>query len=290
MQIKSINKLSRLIGIPRNVLEEYAAEANTHYSPFTYKQIKKDGSVKLRIIDNPDKSMRAIQKKINKTLLSPLCMELPKYMTGSIKGRSTKQNAAPHVGREALLLMDIQDCFPSINYGQVYDVYRNRIGCSPPVAKILAKLTTYRSKLPQGAPTSPSICNLVMEPMVKDLSTIAIKANVNFTQYVDDLTFSGTHKNLQSIRQAITKTVKSYGFRVNRSKTEEIRQSNSMRVTGLVVNRQVSVGRKYLRTVQRDILKNEDQTKSKGKISYVMSVSKSKSESLKKRLIKSRHG
>jgi len=279
--ILSINKLAFKIGISRQVLEDVAKNKASHYKPFIKKEAKKDGSTKERKIDNPDRAIRQIQKRINKIILQPYCNALPAYTTGSIKSRSTKDNAAPHVGKQAVLAIDITNCFPSIDSSMVYAVYREIFNCSPPVARLLTKLTTYGDRIPQGAPTSPSLCNIVLEPLALKLNTVATKNQLSFTQYIDDLTFSGSKDNLLRIKSVLLSEIQKSGFEVNMRKLQMFSANERMAITGLVVNRKLGVGRKYVREVQRDIFRKKVSTAIiKGKIAYVSSVSKSRAAKL----------
>ena len=279
----SINKLAVELGVPRTVLENVSKNKSRYYRPYTKLEKKRDGTVKERRIDNPNKSIRAIQKRINKRMLRPVCAELPEYMTGCIPGRSARDNARPHKASAAILSVDITNCFPSIKSSQVYEIFRDSFGCSPPVAKILTKLTTYGNRLPQGAPTSPSLCNLVLQPLVVELHQISSDLNLDFTQYVDDLTFSGTAEVLKKNQTLILNTVEKHGFEVNARKLKLTRRSQRMEVTGLVVNKIISVGRVYIRTVERDIMRGANEARVKGKISHIRAISKNKAENLRKK-------
>lgn len=284
-QILSLNKLAFQLGISRNVLEAVSKTRKDYYKPFVVSERKRDGRLKERKIDNPNKAIRKIQQRINKKLLAELCENLPAYTTGSIPKRSTYQNAQPHITQEAILLIDISDCFPSIRSADVYKVCREMLGCSPVVANLLTKLTTYGNRLPQGAPTSPSLCNLVLAPLSEKLNLIALKNNLMFTQYVDDLTFSGSYSTLYSVIDEILGTIEKSGFKVNRRKLKLIKSRDRMEITGLVVNSRVSVGRKYIRMVQRDIMKSGSiNPRVTGRISYIRSISKSHARKLDKRL------
>lgn len=283
-QLLSLNKLAFRLGISREALELVAKTKTNHYRPYVVKETKRDGRTKERRIDNPDKAIRKIQQTINKKLLLAVCEDLPTYTTGSIPKRSTYDNASPHVGHEAVLLVDISNCFPSIRTTDIYGVYRKELGCSPPVAKLLTKLTAYGDRLPQGAPTSPSLCNLVLKPLAKSLNDIANENDVVFTQYVDDLTFSGTYDSLRAIENEVITLIEHAGFRVSYKKLKLKKNKDRMEVTGLVVNSQVSVGRRYIRRIQRDIMKLKiDSPGVNGKISYVKSISKAHARKLIKR-------
>jgi RNA-directed DNA polymerase len=282
--ILSINKLASILGVNRQLLEDIANEKSKHYHPFTKEEVKKDGTIKVRRIDNPSTSIKSIQRKINKKLIQPKCNDLPKYMTGSIKGRGIKHNAQPHVASEAVLCADISDCFPSISSSKIYKVFKEQFGCSPPVAKLLAKLTAYGDRLPQGAPTSSGLCNLVLLELSAELHKLSEDRGLALTQYIDDLTFSGTKEALIEAKPIILALIKSHGFKVNERKLKLETNKARMEVTGLVVNNKVSVGRKYVREIERDILDRREPTSIKGKIAHVGSVNLGIARRLSKKL------
>lgn len=286
-QILSLNKLAFRIGISRDVLVAVSKAKSDHYRPFNRNEVKRDGSIKIRKIDNPDKAIRKIQRRINKKILVDACKVLPTYTTGSIPKRSTILNARPHTDKQAMLLVDISDCFPSIHSSDVYKIYKELFGCSPVVAKILTRLTTYGDRLPQGAPTSPSLCNLVLAPMALQLNEFSMINDLVFTQYVDDLTFSGSYETLHAVQNQIISIVEEHGFKISRKKMKLVKGNKRMEVTGLVVNHGVGVGRKYISNIQRELMKNNfDAASVRGKISYVGSVSRSQGKKLMKRLQK----
>ncbi len=284
-KILSLNKLAFTLGISRVVLQDVSDNKSNYYRPYTKKELKADGTVKHRVIENPNKAIRQIQKRINRKILREAVNELPNYMTGSIKNRSIKQNACPHVSQPSLLAIDISNCFPSISSSDVYRLFREYFNCSPSVAKVLTKLTTYGNRLPQGAPTSPSLCNLILAPMSKDLFEIAVKNGANFTQYVDDLTFSGSTMTLSVIKPIAIKTVQDYGFKLNYKKLKTLHANQRMEITGLVVNKGLSVGRKYIREVQRDIIHNRSSAITGGKIAFIRLVNKRRAKRLQQKLI-----
>lgn len=284
-QILSLNKLAFRIGVSRDVLVEVSNLKSSHYDPFIITTTKSDGSVKKRRIDNPDKAIRKIQQRINKKILVASCKRLPSYTTGSIPERSIYKNAEPHTNKNAILLADISNCFPSIRSSSVYSLFRSEFGCSPSVSKVLTKLTTYGDRLPQGAPTSPSLCNLIMAPLVAQLSELASKNDLTFTQYIDDLTFSGNYKTLRSVESEVITLVQKAGFKINRNKLRLVKNNERMEVTGLVVNQGVGVGRSYIRKVQREIMKLKAESPNiTGKISFIKSINKSQAKKLKHRL------
>jgi RNA-directed DNA polymerase len=286
--IKSVNRLLSLLEIDTVFARKIADEKTNHYSPKNHEKVMLDGFVKIRRIDHPDKAIRQIQRQINKKLLSEECSSLTEEMTGGIKSRSTKKNAQPHLKASAILSVDITNCFPSITSSMIYNIYTKHLGYTPPVAKLLTRLTSFGDRLPQGSPASPSLCNLYFAPLVSELSVLCSSNSITFTQYIDDLTFSGELSDLENAQEKIIKLVNKHGLRVNPRKLALKQKSERLVVTGYVVNNSnLTVGRKYLNRIKRDIMRVDDEAQAmsiSGKINYIGQVSRKKSLQLRKKL------
>lgn len=226
--ILSRNCLSWRLGIPRESLEDLALDAVRNYHPFSLRLPGK----KPRLIDNPSPRLRDVQRKINQGILKKL--EFPAYLHGGIKGRSSRTNASMHLGRSLVVRLDLEDFFPSVTDQQVYSVWRALLGCSESVASLLTTLTTYRGRLPQGAPTSSLIANLVLRDADLEIKAAAVRVGCSFTRYVDDLIFSGDRSAdlISDVLQILCQS----GFRVSRGKLALMPGSTLQEVTGLSVN------------------------------------------------------
>lgn len=250
-EIKSLNKLAAMLGLPRDYLEDLAKRVPELYHP--YSKPKRNGSG-TRIIDNPTEELKNVQKRIEQRLIRPLVANLPEYMHGGRRGKSVTSNALPHVGSPCLLTLDLSNCFGCITYEMVYNFYSTNLSCTPPVAKLLTKLTTIQNKLPQGGVTSPALCNLILEPLI---TTLARKAHCNglvLTNYIDDIFVSGNRDVLRRLLPSLLTSIDDSCFMVNRQKLSVTSQNNSMKITGVTVNTIASVGRKRIRSIERKIM------------------------------------
>ena len=289
MEISSLNNLAYAIKLPRGYLENLIVRKSACYRPFLKYKPRRNGTVKKRRIDNPNEEIRTVQRKINQIILSPLVAKLPEYMHGSIKGHSIATNARGHVAKPAVLSLDLQGCFPSITPDMVYAVYRNRAGCIPEVARLLTKLSTFGNKLPQGAPTSSSLCNLVLAPLCKNLYDIARENNVEFSQYVDDLFFSGNYDDVIAIYHMVISKINSAGFVINSKKVKLTKNNRLVSITGVVANQKISAGRKRIRRIERKIMKLENTndmqvSKIMGEISFIKTLDVTQHKHLSKKL------
>jgi retron-type reverse transcriptase len=182
--------------------------------------------------------------------------------------RSIITNAKPHVGAGLVVKMDLQDFFPSVHYRRVEGLMW-KLGHTREVARALARLTTYHSKLPngrsvqpgvlpQGAPTSPVIANLISKGLDGRLTGLAKKWGAQYTRYADDLTFSFKERHppkLERFLWWVNAICQQEGFIENASKRRLLRSGSRQSVTGLVVNEKVSVPR-HVRRRFKAILHN----------------------------------
>ena len=219
--------------------------AEEHY---TLRRIPKKSGGTRRILE-PDYLLKTVQKQILRQILEQF--SLPECATAYRKGVSISANAAPHTGKEKLLKLDIEDFFGNITY---IDVYRHAFPGTlfpPPVRTLLTSLCCYDSVLPQGAPTSPCISNLVMKPFDGYMDGWCRSRGITYTRYSDDLTFSGSFDPDEVFRKTAS-FLNRLGFSVNRRKTRVIRRGARQEVTGLAVNDRVSVPKDYRRRLRQE--------------------------------------
>lgn len=220
-------------------------------TPIVYQEIlvekRSGGQRKLEI---PSQELRSVQKRIYNLLLRSLSPH-PSTM-GFLPGKSIVHHAVKHVGQEVIIKLDIKDFFPKTKAKKIHEFFL-KIGWNEEAAKLLTKLTTYRGHLPQGAPTSPCLSNLVNARMDRGLAGIARKHNAEYSRYADDITFSLKTYDRRTIMRIIKKTryvLKLVGYKLNPQKTRIFRSFQQQLVTGLVVNEKVQIPRKTRRLLR----------------------------------------
>lgn len=235
--IVSIGRLEELLGRSRDDIRRVAGRAGRYYRPFDLRRTAGEG--KWRHIDNPVGELKRYQSRIQEGMFQDLVF--PETMIGAVPGRSIRDNAQIHLGQPMVVALDLRDCFPRINDAEAYRVFREVLGCSAEISSILTKLTTFQHRLPQGAPTSPALANLSLLGLHDELTVLAGAYGLNCSFYVDDIVFSGA-RALEVIEPAIL-LIHSHGHSVRRSKIKRMPKSSRQTVTGVVVNRGVSVGK-----------------------------------------------
>ncbi|HAU36527.1 MAG TPA: hypothetical protein DCX07_02280 [Phycisphaerales bacterium] len=243
-------ELSARLGV--SVAELQAARVE--YAQFTVPK-RRGGQ---RKISAPSDGLKTLQRRILYRLLGRL--KSHPTVQGFERGRSIVTNAVPHVGRAVVLRMDIRDFFPTTTAKRV-EMYFRRTGWDAESAALLTRLCTHEGGLPQGAPTSPRLSNLVNHPMDARLEALAATAGATYTRYADDLTFSlpqdtpGTTARLIGSTKAI---LRSYGYRLHQDKKLRIwRRHDRQMVTGLVVNERANLPRRLrrkLRAIEHHLL------------------------------------
>lgn len=220
-----------------------------NYREFTV--AKKNG--KTRKISAPEDELKKMQRLINRRLLYG--MQAHCNCSGFEPGESIVYNVDMHVGKRVVIKLDIRDFFHSTGEERVFNYFR-KIGWNQECAELLTRLTTYRGCLPQGAPTSPRLSNLVNYRLDSRLAAFADRIQADYSRYADDITFSINEDNseiitriLSFVRMVLLET----GYRPNRKKIRVMRSHQQQKITGLVVNQKIQLPRqtrKWLRAVR----------------------------------------
>ncbi len=125
-----------------------------------------------RVLHVPSEGLKAVQRKLLRRVLGRL--DPHEAVHGFRKGRSIVSNGKPHVGKAVVLRMDIRDFFPTTTAERIL-AYFLGIGWDGAAAGLLARLTTHQGGLPQGAPTSPHLSNLVNVPLDARLQATSLR-------------------------------------------------------------------------------------------------------------------
>lgn len=254
LDLYSFRYLEFLLGFSRLQLRELSSHAARHYRPF-YKEPKarpfarKPINKKKRLIDNPKGDLKKVQRRINQRLLKPLI--LPEHLLGGVPGKCIRDNAYLHLGSPCIATVDIKKFFPSITPLQVYHVWRVRLNCSPRIAAVLTRLTTFRGYLPQGAPTSTLLANLVLSGSDCGIKAACDAAGIRYSSWVDDLAFSGM-KAREIIPSVISALIQA-GFRLSHQKIKVMGAGDRKTLNKLVLSKFVAVERAYISRIRAGI-------------------------------------
>jgi RNA-directed DNA polymerase len=258
--LRTAAEIAESIGIGVPALRFLAFDRRTstvsHYKRFTLP--KKAGGV--RVISAPMPRLKRAQHWILHNILERVALHDAAH--GFRSGRSIVSNALPHVGADLVLNVDLRDFFPSVSLVRIKGAFR-ALGYGDHAATILALLCsepavsevaldgkTYfvasgERRLPQGAPTSPALTNIICRRLDRRLLGAARKHGFVYTRYADDLTLSSNLPGASPIQvlAALRWIVAGEGFTVHPKKTRILRKGARREVTGLVVNERVAVDR-----------------------------------------------
>ena len=178
---------------------------------------KNSDPTKFRKLDIPISELKGVQRAINKKILSEYSVD--ECVHSYVTARSILTAARELCPGRAVLKVDVEDFFPSITFVRVLGLFRS-IGFSDPASFILARLTTFGNRLAQGAPTSPSISNLIMRGVDIRMKALAASWELKYLRYSDDMFF---HKdknfNHPKLTKFVSKIVEGGGFAANEGKT-----------------------------------------------------------------------
>lgn len=241
------------------------------YIQFTVKK-RKPGEV--RIIHSPTKGLKAIQKCLN--LIFQTIYTVSPAATGFVPGKSIVDNAKKHTDSLYVYNIDLKDFFPSIEAGRIWGRLQH-----PPFnlneksgRKELANIITWlcchemeverlnenlewkkvnRSVLPQGAPTSPTLTNIICQQLDFYLFAVAKRFGLKYSRYADDITFSSMHNVFQKdsdFLKELRRVIAEQHFHIKESKTRLQKEGYRQEVTGLLVNKKANVQKRYVKELR----------------------------------------
>lgn len=258
--LTSREDIARLLEVDesRLIYHLYIVPLSSRYSTFTI--IKRNG--KPRAITAPATALKILQQKLNQVL--QVVYESKKPAHGFLRERSILTNAQPHIRKRNILNIDLEDFFPSINFGRVRGMFMaSPYRLNAEVATLLAQICCYNNQLPQGAPTSPIVSNMICAKLDSELQYLAKKYGCLYTRYADDITFSTYIRHfpptLASISNSTGRTeiggellqvVNNNGFKINTEKSRLQAKNRRQEVTGITVNEKPNVTRRYVRQIR----------------------------------------
>ena len=222
-----------------------------------------------RTIAAPDKRLKHIQRMIYQKIKE---MYIPRHpVHGFVENRSVKTNAGSHIGRNHILNLDLKDFFPSISENRVAGLFKS-LGFDKEVSEIVARLCCLNDALPQGAPTSPIISNMICFKMDREFLSFCKDRQIRYTRYADDLTFSMFSRPhllfsdgpqlpgvvaAEKINAELQDIVIGNGFQLNEGKIRYSGPTSRRKVTGCIVNEFVNVPRIFVEEIRAILHKIE---------------------------------
>jgi len=226
--IYNTSHLSELLGYKKEYLKKAALHTSYFYRDFEI--TKKNGNK--RPISEPLPSLKEIQIWILKNILEKV--PVSRFAKAYKPKTSLMENLKFHKNQPKVFTLDLENFFSSIKIELVEKVF-HELGYSKMVSNLLAKLCSRDNSLPQGAPTSPYLSNLIFKEADTIISDFCIQQKIRYTRYADDLSFSGDFDENELLNK-VTDAVEKLNLRINESKTKLMTPNMRQTVTGIVVN------------------------------------------------------
>lgn len=262
-KLNDIYELAAELGLDALKQIQYYAYGRPIPSSYrSFKLTKRKGG--LREINAPNSPLAYIQRKIMKAIVEATDHLPSHYVYSFKKNCSAKMGVARHVSKAVIIKFDIKDFFGTIHFGRVRGMFKSfPFHNSDQVATTLAQLCCLDKHLPQGAPTSPIISNIVCRKMDRELAKFAKNYGFAYTRYADDMTFSSHSKSrvrafveydeatsTYKASDQIAAIITGNGFTLNHSKTSIRFKHDKQMVTGILCNEKINVDRKYVRRIR----------------------------------------
>ena len=265
-EANSLKDIARIFGVQPKTISFLIYKLPVEHRYNTFEVPKRSGG--MRTINAPEPRLKMIQRRLADCLYkctSEIYGDPPKRLLshGFLRSRSIFTNASIHNSRRFVLNLDLEDFFPSFNFGRVrgFFIKDNRFGLHQKVATIIAQIACHQNELPQGSPCSPIITNLIGHMLDVRLVKLARKCNCLYSRYADDITFSTNLENFpvelaeptdgdQSkwrLGEKLTKEIRDSGYDINKSKTRMQWEGSRQTTTGLTVNKKVNIRSEYYR-------------------------------------------
>jgi len=262
------------ISIPPELVDEAALLAYLTVTPAELKKIWwyrhrmysqfdiAKGAGKVRTINAPDRRLKFLQRKLAALLAQLYRVRNPVH--GFVQARSVKTNAEAHGQRRFVLNLDLRNFFPTITEKRVVGLLR-ALGVAKRVAEIVARLSCHMGHLPQGAPTSPVLSNMICYRLDTELLLAAKAARAIYTRYADDITFSGFQPptplfeggvpavgrfSPELLTPSLRAVFENNGFEVHPEKAHYADRNSRRIVTGVKINDGLNVDRRYVRRIR----------------------------------------
>lgn len=238
--------LSLLLGLDEQYINNVVYGSECHYRTFFIR--KKSGGV--RELSAPHYTLKYVQNWIYQNILKNVKVNYCAH--GFRTKKSILTNAKVHVNNRFLLKIDLQDFFPSIEINKVVNIFRS-LGYSNHVSFYLASICCVNGHLPQGAPTSPALSNIIARHMDNRIIGLCKKMNYCYTRYADDIAISGDIID-SSFVNYVKLIILECGFEVNKSKVKLYNGDGAKILTGVsMANNMIRLPRDYRRSLQMEL-------------------------------------
>jgi len=229
--MSGLENISSVLGLAPQHLFSLVASSEFSYADAEIPKASGDGTRQIKI---PNKALKGAQKLILREIL--LQVRVDDAAHAYEQGRSVLTACKRLVGCKAIVRVDIADFFPSISFRRVFGLFRS-LDFRDDEAFILSRLTTLEDKLPQGAPTSPKISNIIFRSLDRSLRRLAETWDMEYLRYSDDLFFVNERNfNHPDFVEKCRAVISGGGFTINDDKTKFYARGVPRKTLGLLTH------------------------------------------------------
>lgn len=209
-----LEKISSELGLAPQHIYSLVAVSEQSYVDAEIPKASGDGTRSIKI---PSRALKGVQRLILREYLQRV--NVHKCAHAYVQGKGVVAAARKMCGPKAVLKIDIADFFPTISFARVLGLFRS-LGFDDDAAFILARLTTLQNELPQGAPTSPTISNIIFFSVDLCLERLSNTWEMDYVRYSDDLFFVNSRNfNHPDFTTKAASILEEGGFSMNTAKT-----------------------------------------------------------------------
>jgi len=230
---QAVEEMAQRLGVSACAIRMVSNPKTRNYRVYVQRQGRKK-----RLIEAPKTILKRIQRSLLDSVFSHVHSST--WSHGFCPGRSIFSHAVLHTRKNVVVTMDIKDFFPSVNLQKIHPILR-RFFPDESELELAMQLVTRNGRLPQGAPTSPHLANLVFSSIDETIAS-SIGGRWAYSRYADDLAFSGDDSTGMLI-DTVSEIALRNGFCIATKKTRVMRQHHRQKITGLVVNRGLNLPR-----------------------------------------------
>ena len=239
----TVAKLAERLDRPAGLLRELAASHDD-----LYRLVEIQTRSKSRTLTIPSAELMSLQRDLLKKLF--YLLPLPDCL-GHGRRRGVVWALERHQGHSHLFHADIKDFFPSVSPDRVRRALLG-LGVRPVAAQLITDLVTFRNILPQGAPTSVAVGDVVLYPIDQRIRGLADRHELTYTRYVDDITLSGRGGPVERFSREVARYLQDDDW-VLSDKGGLYGPDQSHRMLNAIVNRKPNVTPHYYASVRDDL-------------------------------------
>lgn len=257
LSCKNLPEVAALLELPYNHLQLLLLQPSYHI----FEIPKADKT--FRTIEAPLGQVKTVLQKLNTYLQAcyyfcktPAAYGYVSCLQNDPDPRNIVLNASRHLNKKYLLNIDLDNFFHQVTTAKVADIfYAKPFKIHKYLMDWLCGITTYNGRLPMGSPTSPVLSNFATIALDNELQAFAVRNNITYTRYVDDLSFSCSTELNQKHFQEIQDIIQSHQFLLNYDKVKWFKPEDDKIITGLIVNKKVEIPHSFLENLEADILR-----------------------------------